>query len=131
MLPTSACVVLIRYGKIAAIRSRKHNGAIELPGGKSEPGEKPEETAIRECIEEVGVHPYLVRCLHVEEDDGHQCYVYLARIHEGDLESGPEGEAVWVTPEELLTGTYARISAKWLSTIKDELGQWQDPQVGD
>lgn len=34
-----------------------HGGQISLPGGKAEPGEDAVETALRECEEEIGVHP--------------------------------------------------------------------------
>jgi 8-oxo-dGTP pyrophosphatase MutT (NUDIX family) len=39
---------------------RKHAGQIALPGGRSEPGEQPWETALREAHEEVGLDPELV-----------------------------------------------------------------------
>ena len=39
---------------------RKHAGQIALPGGRSEPGETPWETAVREAYEEVGLDPALV-----------------------------------------------------------------------
>jgi 8-oxo-dGTP pyrophosphatase MutT (NUDIX family) len=39
---------------------RKHAGQIALPGGRSEPGERPWETALREAHEEVGLDPALV-----------------------------------------------------------------------
>ena len=39
---------------------RRHAGQIALPGGRSEPGELPWETALREAQEEVGLEPELV-----------------------------------------------------------------------
>ena len=39
---------------------RKHAGQIALPGGRSDPGELPWETALREAREEVGLDPALV-----------------------------------------------------------------------
>lgn len=40
---------------------RSHSGQIALPGGRSEPGEAPWETALREAEEEIGLDPGLVR----------------------------------------------------------------------
>ena len=41
-------------------RLRSHAGQIALPGGRSDPGELPWETALREAQEEVGLDPALV-----------------------------------------------------------------------
>lgn len=125
-LPRSACVVLIRGGKIAAIRSRKHGGSLELPGGKAEPHETTIENAIRECFEEVGARVVLLRLLTREPDvGGYDCSCFLA-VSDDDLVSSSEGEAVWVTPEELLTGTYASHTANWLPMVTKELGRPAD-----
>lgn len=40
-----------------------HPGQIAFPGGRLEPGETPEQAALRECHEEVGVDPASVRLL--------------------------------------------------------------------
>lgn len=113
----SACMVLIRRGRIAVIRSKKHGGAYELPGGKAEPGETPRKNARRECREEVGVDAEIVEELLCEMDvGGYLCSTFLGKIPDDvELVSSSEGEAVWVTPEEMLTGTYAEHSKKWLA----------------
>jgi 8-oxo-dGTP pyrophosphatase MutT (NUDIX family) len=49
---------------VAAIRPRgKPEGVWALPKGNLDPGEKPEETAVREVFEETGVHGHLVEKL--------------------------------------------------------------------
>jgi 8-oxo-dGTP pyrophosphatase MutT (NUDIX family) len=49
---------------VAAIRPRgKPEGVWALPKGNIDPGEKPDETAIREVFEETGVHGHLVEKL--------------------------------------------------------------------
>ncbi len=113
----SACVVLVRDDKIAAIRSRKHDGALELPGGKAEPGETAWENAARECYEEIGLLPRCIRLLLRSECGGFDCSCFLVESDD-ELVSGPEGEAVWVTPAELLTGTYASHTAQWLPLVE-------------
>jgi 8-oxo-dGTP pyrophosphatase MutT (NUDIX family) len=49
---------------VAAIRpGGKPEGVWALPKGNLDPGEKPEETAVREVLEETGVHGHLVEKL--------------------------------------------------------------------
>lgn len=49
---------------VAAIRPRgKAAGVWALPKGNLDPGERPEETAVREVFEETGVHGHLVEKL--------------------------------------------------------------------
>jgi 8-oxo-dGTP pyrophosphatase MutT (NUDIX family) len=40
---------------------RNHTGQVAFPGGRSDPGETPWETALREAHEEIGLDPSLVR----------------------------------------------------------------------
>jgi 8-oxo-dGTP pyrophosphatase MutT (NUDIX family) len=49
---------------VAAIRPRgKPQGVWALPKGNLDPGERPEQTAVREVFEETGVHGHLVEKL--------------------------------------------------------------------
>ncbi len=40
---------------------RAHGGEVSFPGGRAEPGETPEQAALREAAEEVGIEPAAVR----------------------------------------------------------------------
>jgi 8-oxo-dGTP diphosphatase len=104
-------------GRYAAIRSAKHGGAIELPGGKVDPGESDVEAARRETWEEVGhalaLHAKPLRHLCVIEHSyaGVQwsTVVFVGAWSGALLRSSAEGEATWVTREELLAGTYGEV----------------------
>jgi 8-oxo-dGTP pyrophosphatase MutT (NUDIX family) len=52
--PASAAEVVLME---RADRGGHHSGQISFPGGKAEPGETPDETALREAREEVGLDP--------------------------------------------------------------------------
>lgn len=88
-----AQVVLLRGDRI--LLARHQRGAAHywvLPGGGVEPGESPEEAAVREVWEETGLRVRLLRLLFVDgpRDDGKVVirsprYTYLGEIVGGSL----------------------------------------------
>ena len=109
-----------RDGRFAAIRSAKHGGAVELPGGKLHDGEPPAEAAMREAREEVGLAVNVLQglgdFLHKHEGTWWCAHAFVAVGAEGDLVGSAEGEALWATREELLGGTYGEVVARILAT---------------
>jgi 8-oxo-dGTP diphosphatase len=82
-------------------------GLWEFPGGKVEPGERPEETLIRELREELGItvkEPCLAPLTfasHAYESFHLLMPLYICRRWEGLVQS-MEGQALkWVKPQEL------------------------------
>ncbi|MBL8572480.1 MAG: 8-oxo-dGTP diphosphatase MutT [Hyphomicrobiaceae bacterium] len=82
-------------------------GLWEFPGGKVEAGERPEETLIRECAEELGIE-VKAACLapltfasHAYEDFHLLMPLYVCRRWTGEVR-GREGQALkWVRPVKL------------------------------
>lgn len=114
-LPRAACVLVEQDGEYLAVPRRDGSG-YGLPGGKCEPGETPEECAVRECAEETGVlvnHLRLI-CTHESEPgpDGvsYSTSFFAARIvHLPALPTaltGVEFGEFWVTRETLLAGPF-------------------------
>ena len=100
-----------------------HEGKWNGLGGKIDPGETPEECAIREVKEESGldlVNPRLRGFITFPMFDGvDDWYVYLftGREFTGDLIDSPEGNLAWIDDDKLLDlnlweGDY--IFLKWL-----------------
>lgn len=55
--PEADCLVMIRQFRLAAHLATGKGEIVELAAGLVEPGETPEEAALRECREEIGVTP--------------------------------------------------------------------------
>lgn len=84
----------------------KKNGYYDIPGGKIEDGENPEETAIREMKEETGISvSNLIKkgIFEVEYPDRKFYFdVFLAKKYQGNPQNFEENTSEWIKIDELL-----------------------------
>jgi 8-oxo-dGTP pyrophosphatase MutT (NUDIX family) len=120
----SSCVVIRRFVdtrdddtkefEYGLIKTKKR-GKWEFPGGKQDPGESPEDAAIRECFEETGHKPHAVELLTVTQHRlpgglWYKCSIFLdgtpdnVPIH---IQSSAEGEVAWMM-DSVLTDRFNR-----------------------
>ena len=99
---------VIKDGKILLIHKKRGfgKGKINGPGGKLEPGETPEECAVRETQEELLITPLGVKfagLLHFQFTDGHSIhgYVYTATDFEGEPTETDEAAPIWCSIDDL------------------------------
>lgn len=98
-----ATLLFVRRGlEILLIRKKRGLGAgkINAPGGRLEPGESPEDAAVREVVEELGVRPILPRLrgeLRFRFADGYSLHVYafLSDGCEGEPQETDEAIPLW------------------------------------
>jgi len=104
---------LRRNGKTLMVHRVKkkndmHAGKWNGLGGKLEPGETPEECAVREIMEESGLrvfNPILKGVLTFpafSNDEDWYAFVFLVNEFEGELIDSPEGDLKWIDNTELL-----------------------------
>ncbi len=115
---------LIKDGKIVVINYKKHHsGYYDIPGGKIEEGETPEQTSIREFKEETGM---IIKKQHYI---GHNTIEYPDRIFEFDIfivdeyEGMPlefeENKAMWINIDDLLKESKIFSSIRVIEYLKD------------
>ncbi len=104
-----SAVLLFQDDKIALIE--RHRAGIHyftFPGGHVEEGETPEEAAVREVMEELGLQVILKKLVACLRWEGDPQYYFLAEISGGVFGSGGGEEILQPHPEK---GTYKPV---WL-----------------
>jgi 8-oxo-dGTP diphosphatase len=113
MMKLATLCYLRRAGKTLMVyRNKKpndmHMGKWNGLGGKLDPGESPEECAVREVFEESGLHAnelilkgFLTFPNFSNEEDWY-AFVYLIPSFSGSLVDSPEGDLRWIDNEMLL-----------------------------
>ena len=85
-----------------------HHGKWNGLGGKLEPGETPEECAVREILEESGlavsdlVFKGLLTFPGFVDNEDWYAFVFVAKNEQGDLIESPEGSLEWIDNQRLL-----------------------------
>jgi len=99
-----AAVVLIENGQIALIeRHRQGLHYFTFPGGHVDPGETPEQAAVRETAEELGLQVVVKRLLAEIWWHGKPQYYYLVKADGGNFGTGIGEELAQPLPDK---GTY-------------------------
>ena len=103
--------LVVRDNKILSVQTRRADRYItELPGGGIEPGETPEEAALRELKEECGLIGTISRPLNVlHRKNGSLEYVYLVDV------SSEQREMIGFDPEIQEGEEQAIRAVRWLS----------------
>jgi 8-oxo-dGTP pyrophosphatase MutT (NUDIX family) len=71
-----------------------------LPGGMVEPGEDPQVTAIRECVEEAGIEPHNVRHLTTKQNPTYDVHFFAGETNSPHVKLNYENsDYAWVTRE--------------------------------
>jgi len=107
--PTLVGIGIIRRADRFLIRARPEGtvyaGYWEFPGGKVEPGETPEQTTVRECLEETGLNVAIraPRAVieHVYPHGWVRLHVFDCEPTDPNAEPSPEHGYRWVPAQDL------------------------------
>lgn len=112
---------VIKGGRILLIRKKRGLGAgkINGPGGRIEPGETPEQAAIREVQEELRVTPVGIEPrgeLSFQFTDGYSIYarVFVAADCEGEPQETAEAVPLWTPIDQIPYQEMWADDALWL-----------------
>ncbi|MCS7063234.1 MAG: 8-oxo-dGTP diphosphatase [Methylacidiphilales bacterium] len=97
-------------------------GKVNGPGGRVETGETPEDAAVRETQEEIGIRPLdpvLMGELSFQFRDGYGlfCSVFAACRYEGELVETAEAKPFWVEQEAIPYERMWKDDALWLPLL--------------
>ena len=102
-----AAIILIENGQIALVeRHRQGLHYFTFPGGHIEPGETPEQAALRETAEELGLQVMIKRLVAEIWWHNNPQYYYLVKAIGGTFGTGTGEEMIRPQPER---GTYKPI----------------------
>lgn len=97
---------IVRDGRLLAQQRsypESHAGQWELPGGRVEPGEKPADALVRECVEELGVPVVVGEQIgpDVPLKEDLVLRIFAARLADGEPEALEHNAVRWLTAGEL------------------------------
>jgi 8-oxo-dGTP diphosphatase len=127
--PTRVAIAIVRRGNEFLIRVRPPGGPMpgvyEFAGGKCEPGESPDETALREAHEEMGMEVTILRLR--TEFEYHYAHGHI-HLHYFDAEPAPlnaepapETGFHWVHGSVLPTLTFPPANEPIMKALADEV----------
>jgi 8-oxo-dGTP diphosphatase len=121
-------LILDGAGRVLLVRHNYSGRYYALPGGEVEPGELPQEAAMREVREELCIEARATRLLSINSfvlQERYQAHVFLAEIVDGEpAHPGTEeiAEVGWFDPEQLPRPVYVTVELAIADARRGEYG---------
>ena len=115
---------LIKDNNVVAIKYKQHDiGYYDIPGGKIEENETPEETSIREYKEETGItilkQHYIGHNIIEYPDRIFDFSIYIVDEYSGEPLEFEENESMWINIDDLLKKEKVFLSIETIKHLKE------------
>ena len=117
---------LIKDNNVVAIKYKQHDiGYYDIPGGKIEENETPEETSIREYKEETGItilkQHYIGHNIIEYPDRIFDFSIYIVDEYSGEPLEFEENESMWINIDDLLKKEKVFLSIETIKHLKENM----------
>lgn len=121
----SAVVLTNEDGLILTVSRGRGSNDWNLPGGKAEGDETPEETAIREVREETGLDIFDLESVYSRFDEGRPVHVFMADWG-GEIRPSDEGDVKWAPIDTILqpSSTFSKFNRKLFRMLKENWSEF-------
>lgn len=103
-------VLLNNNGEVLAVSRKDNHEQFGLVGGKVDPGETPEEAAVRETKEETGLDISNLRMIFAMHRNEYMGYTYLCD-YSGDIQTDEPHVVKWTSFETIIEGPFGEWNA--------------------
>jgi 8-oxo-dGTP pyrophosphatase MutT (NUDIX family) len=118
---TAQVVLINQEGLVLGVSRKDDHTSMGLIGGKKEDIDlSPEDTAIRETLEETGLQISNLRLIFATHKGGYMGYTYLAD-YTGEINHNEPHVVKWVTANKLMSGSFGKYNKLVFESL-DDLG---------
>lgn len=116
-LPKTAVIYVTKGNKVLAVSRGSDLSDLNMPGGRVEPGEDPEDAAVRELWEETGLKADEIYPIYTRVNKGYLVTAFRVPNFHGKLSSSDEGTPSWEDSETLKCGRFGEYFADMLKSV--------------
>lgn len=119
-MPKAVVTFLKQDGKVLAVSRGADATNLNMPGGLVNPGEDPQEAAVRELWEETGIIADEIFPIFGRINGGYFVTAYKVPTFHGKLKGSKEGTPSWEKPSVLKGSAYGDYFKEMLAHLHDE-----------